>query len=202
MSREQEAELDESRSGCSRTIAPAALAILRPHLSTALRLEPRQTMGTLLGRMCEQKRSRRLEGRDRRFSHFMGAVVLETRGGFPRSVFHLPRLLTVNNGSRPSRFSSRAVRDFATAKGFGATAETIENYLLNDKPQQMEEPSVEVYKVWPTEADRTMFIDILTLGREKLRAEYPEHFYKTRDKIYDYRTTPRLIAAYDFLRPS
>lgn len=140
----------------------------------------------------------RLEGRERRFSHFMGAVVLETRGGF--SAKRVPSSQVVDGQQRLTTFQLflSAVRDFANLKGFNSTAERVQDYLLNDKPQQMEEPSVEVFKVWPTEADREMFIDILTLGRMKLRKKYPEHFYKTRDQVYCYRTTPRLIAAYGF----
>src|SRR4051812_45901254 len=67
----------------------------------------------------------RLEGRDRRFSHFMGAVVLETRGGF--SAKRVPSSQIVDGQQRLTTFQLflAAVRDFAKAKGFGSTAETI-----------------------------------------------------------------------------
>ena len=41
----------------------------------------------------------RLTGRERRFSHFMGAVVLEARGGFPLAlgIWPLPALTTAQS---------------------------------------------------------------------------------------------------------
>jgi hypothetical protein len=63
----------------------------------------------------------------------------------------------------------------------------------------MEDPDVEIFKVWPTEADREVFINIINLGgRVELKKKYRKHFYKRRDRIYDYKTTPRILAAYGY----
>lgn len=47
----------------------------------------------------------------------------------------------------------------------------------------MVEPEIEVFKVWPTQYDRELFIDLMTLSRKELRSKYPDYFYATRDRI-------------------
>lgn len=139
-----------------------------------------------------------LAGRDRRFSHFMGAVVLETRGGF--SAGRVPAFQVVDGQQRLTTFQIflASAKDYALQAGFSASAEKITDYLLNDKPHLMEDKEVEVFKVWPTQFDRTMFIDIVTLGRKGLRQKYPDCFYATRDKIYEYKWIPSLLGAYGY----
>lgn len=139
-----------------------------------------------------------LAGRERRFSHFMGAVVLEARG-----VFSAARVLSfqvVDGQQRLTTFQIflAAARDYARVVGFDISAQKINDYILNDRPHLMEDPEVEIYKVWPTQYDREMFIDIITGNRETLREKYKNFFYVKRDKIYDYNTTPRLLAAYGY----
>lgn len=139
-----------------------------------------------------------LAGRERRFSHFMGAVVLETRGGF--SAGRVPSFQVVDGQQRLTTFQIflAAVRDYARAAGFGKSAEKITDYILNDKPHLMEDQDVEIYKVWPTQYDRALFIDIITGDRKSLRKKYSRHFYARRDKIYDYNSVPRLLSAYGY----
>lgn len=143
----------------------------------------------------------RLAGRERRFSHFMGAVVLETRGGF--SAGRVPAFQVVDGQQRLTTFQVflAAARDYAVAAKFAATAEKIQSYLLNDKPHLMEDADVEIYKVWPTQFDRQLFTDIINIGgRASLRKKYGQHFIKAkgRDEIHSYSTTPRLLAAYGY----
>lgn len=139
-----------------------------------------------------------LAGRERRFSHFMGAVVLETRGGF--SAGRVPAFQVVDGQQRLTTFQIflSAARDYARDAGFESSEERIVSYLLNDKPHLMEDPEVEIYKVWPTQYDRELFIDILSGDRGSLREKYGEYFYAKRDKIYAYSTVPRLLSAYGF----
>ncbi len=141
----------------------------------------------------------RLEGRERRFSHFMGAIVVESRGGF--SARRVPAFQVVDGQQRLTAFQLflAAARDYALTIGYTDGAARIATYLLNQNPQLMEDPEVEIFKVWPTQYDRELFIDIVNLGgREALREKYADFFYRTQDRIYDYRTTPRLIAAYGY----
>lgn len=62
----------------------------------------------------------------------------------------------------------------------------------------MEDKEVEVFKVWPTQFDRPLFIDIVTLDRKALRAKHSQYFYATRDKIYEYKWIPNLVGAYGY----
>lgn len=139
-----------------------------------------------------------LAGRERRFSHFMGAIVLETRGGF--SAGRVPAFQVVDGQQRLTTFQIflAAARDYALSAGFEETAEQIRSYLLNDKPHLMEDEDVEIYKVWPTQYDRELFTDILQLSRKELRKKYSDHFYVRRDQIYSYSTVPRLLSGYGF----
>ena len=127
----------------------------------------------------------RLAGRERRFSHFMGAVVLETRGGF--SAAHVPAFQVVDGQQRLATFLLflAAARDYAMKLDLESAAEKIRTYLLNDNPHLMEAAEVEIFKVWPTQYDRELFTDIINLGgREKLREKYHQHFYAKRDRSF------------------
>lgn len=140
----------------------------------------------------------RINGRERRFSHFMGAVVLEARGSV--SSRQVTSFQVVDGQQRLTTFQLylAAARDYARQAGFEDTVGLIEGYLLNEKEHLMEDPEVEIFKVWPTKYDRKLFQDIITIGRPELRKEYRDHFYKGRDKIYEYSTVPKLLGAYGY----
>ena len=57
-----------------------------------------------------------------------------------------------------------AARDYATIIGHKNSADTINTYLLNRDPNLMEEPEVELFKVWPTQFDRELFPTIEMKG--------------------------------------
>ncbi|MDE2914351.1 MAG: DUF262 domain-containing HNH endonuclease family protein [Paracoccaceae bacterium] len=138
----------------------------------------------------------RLNGRERRFSHFMGAVVLETRGSV--SSRQVTSFQVVDGQQRLTTFQIylSAVRDYACQANFDDTVGLIESYLFNEKEHLMQDAEIEKFKVWPTKFDRELFQDIIMAGRPELRKKYREHFYKSRDKIYGYRTVPKLLGAY------
>lgn len=140
----------------------------------------------------------RLEGRDRRFSHFMGAVVLESRGAF--SAKRVPSFQVVDGQQRLTTFQLflAAARDYAASADFKKTASNIDSYIYNDKLHLMEEPDIEKFKIWPTQYDRPLFIDVLTLGQAGLKAKYPDWFYKGQDRVYNYQYVPRLLGAYGY----
>ena len=140
----------------------------------------------------------RLNGRERRFSHFMGAVVLEARGG--TSSKQVTSFQVVDGQQRLTTFQLylAAARDYAKHAGFEGTVDQIEGYLVNDRQNLMEDPYIEKFKVWPTKYDRELFQDIVMGGRSELRKKYGQHFYKGFDKIYEYRTIPKLLGAYGF----
>lgn len=140
----------------------------------------------------------RLNGRDRRFSHFMGAVVLEARGA--ASSRQVTSFQVVDGQQRLTTFQLylAAARDYAKQAGFEDTVGLIEGYLFNEKEHLMEDPEVEKFKVWPTKYDRELFQDILIEERPELRKKYSEYFYARRDKIYEYSTVPNLLGAYGY----
>lgn len=140
----------------------------------------------------------RLNGRERRFSHFMGAVVLEARGAV--SSRQVTSFQVVDGQQRLTTFQLylAAARDYAKQAGFEDTVGLIEGYLFNEKEHLMEDPEEEKFKVWPTKYDRELFQDIILAGRPELRKKYRDHFYKGRDKIYEYSTVPTLLGAYGY----
>lgn len=140
----------------------------------------------------------RLAGRPQRFSHYMGAVVLESRGGY--SARRVPASQIVDGQQRLTTFQLflAASRDYAALIKHDSAKQNIERYLINADAHLMEMPEVEVLKVWPTVANRELFRMIITEGRDALRKKYGQHFYAKRDQIYDYSTTPRMLAAYGY----
>lgn len=144
------------------------------------------------------KATERLAGRPQRFSHYMGAVVLESRGGY--SARRVPASQVVDGQQRLTTFQLflAAARDYAAFIKHDSARQNIERYLINADPHLMEMPEVEILKVWPTQANRELFRMIITEGRDALRKRYGKYFYAKRDQIYDYSTTPRMLAAYGY----
>ena len=141
----------------------------------------------------------RLSGRERRFSHFMGAVVLESRG--KPSVKQVPSFQVVDGQQRLTTFQLflTAARHYAITIGHSSASDNIQRYVMNSDPHLMEDPDIEVFKVWPTEASREMFKNIvLAVDRGELHEKYHEYWYKTRDRIYTYSYIPKLLGAYGY----
>ena len=143
----------------------------------------------------------RLAGRQRRFSHFMGAVVLESRA--KPSVKQVPSFQVVDGQQRLTTFQIflTAARHYAQVLNYQTTASNIQRFILNSDPQLMEQPDFEVFKVWPTQGDRELFIDIVSSeSRDALRKKYGDFWYKTkgRDQVVEYSTAPKLLGAYGY----
>ena len=140
----------------------------------------------------------RLAGRPQRFSHYMGAVVLESRGGYSARL--VPASQIVDGQQRLTTFQLflAAARDYAKLIGHDTARQNIERYLLNADAHLMEDPDIELFKVWPPQQNQELFTRIVRDGREELRKHYRGHFYAKRDQIYDYPTTPRMLAAYGY----
>jgi len=143
----------------------------------------------------------RLADRDRRFSHFMGAIVLESRA--KPSVKQVPSFQVVDGQQRLTTFLLflTAARHYAQKIEHESSAANIRRYILNSDPELMEDPDIEVFKVWPTQANRELFVDIISSeGREELRSKYGEYWYKDmrRDQVHEYSTVPRMLGAYGY----
>lgn len=141
----------------------------------------------------------RLAGRDRRFSHFMGAVVLESRA--KPSVKQVPSFQVVDGQQRLTTFQLflTAARHYAHAIGHQTSAGNIKRYVLNSDPHLMEDAEVEIYKVWPTQSNRQLFVDIVSSeDRVALRRTYLDHWLAKRDQVKEYSTIPSMLRAYDY----
>ena len=141
----------------------------------------------------------RLSGREQRFSHFKGAVVLENRG--KPSVRQVPSFQIVDGQQRLTTFQLflTAARHYAIAINHSSASENIQRYVMNSDPHLMEEPDTEVFKIWPTEANREMFKNIvLSENRNELHQIYHDYWYKTRDQVATYKHIPKLLGAYGF----
>ncbi len=143
----------------------------------------------------------RLAGRDRRFSHFMGAIVLESRA--KPSVKQVPSFQVVDGQQRLTTFQLflTAARHYAQLIGHETTVGNITRYVLNSDPHLMEDANVEIYKVWPTQSNRQLFVDIVSSDdRAVLKNAYYDHWYANakRDQIKEYNTTPSMLRAYGY----
>lgn len=141
----------------------------------------------------------RLEGRRQRYDHYMGAVVLEAGSGY--TTRKVPTLHVIDGQQRLTTFQIflAALRDAALEHDCETEATDLERYIFNTDEHLMEEPEVERYKLWLTRYDRQQFTDILEFrDRQKIRQKYRQYFYKRRDDIYQYSTTPKLLWSYIF----
>lgn len=141
----------------------------------------------------------RLEGRDQSYDHYMGAVVLEAGSGY--TTRKVPTLHVIDGQQRLTTFQIflAALRDAALEHGYERIATDLERYIFNTDEHLMEDPDVERFKLWLISYDREHFTDILEFrSRQKIRQKYLEYFYKRRDDIYQYSTTPKLLWSYIF----
>lgn len=143
----------------------------------------------------------RLAGRERRFSHFMGAVVLESRA--KPSVKQVPSFQVVDGQQRLTTFQLflTAARHYAQQIGHDTTVGNIKRYLLNSDPHLMENAEIEIYKVWPTQANRKLFVDIISSDtRSDLQKLYPNDWYAkaSRDQVKEYTSTPSMLRGYGY----
>jgi hypothetical protein len=98
---------------------------LRANLPTPLRLDEEQAMGAVW-QDVRTKAVERLAGRDRRFSHFMGALVLESRA--KPSVKQVPSFQVVDGQQRLTTFQIflTAARHYALKIGYATAASNIQ----------------------------------------------------------------------------
>ena len=92
-----------------------------------------------------------------------------------------------------------AARHYAIAIGHSSTADNIQRYVMNSDPHLMEDPGIEVFKIWPAEANREMFKSIVSSkDRGELHEKYHKYWHKKRDRIYTYKYIPELLGAYGY----
>lgn len=89
-----------------------------------------------------------------------------------------------------------AFRDFCNEHDCADVAAELQGFVFNKG--MMVDPEVEKYKVWPTQADRQQFTDVISSGsRKELEKRYPL-VKKKYARSFDPR--PRMVEAYLFFR--
>jgi hypothetical protein len=131
----------------------------------------------------------------------MGAVVLESRA--KPSVKQVPSFQVVDGQQRLTTFQLflTAARHYAQSISHQTTVGNITRYMLNSDPHLMEDPEVEIYKVWPTQSNRKLFMDIVSSkDRAALKKTHADHWYANakRDQVKEYTSVPSMLRAYGY----
>jgi hypothetical protein len=125
--------------------------------------------------------------------HFLGAMVLDQKA---TPTTHVERRQVIDGQQRliTLQIFLAGFRDFCREQECAELAKECENFILNRG--MMADPDIDRFKVWPTQLDRSQFVDVITAGsRDALLAKYPLHYKKYARKP-DPR--PRMVDAYLF----
>ncbi len=125
--------------------------------------------------------------------HFLGALVLDLK---QTPATHVEKRQVIDGQQRLTTFQIflSAFRDFCREHGCEEMAGEFDGYTQNTG--KMADPDVDRFKVWPTQADRAQFADVVGLGsRAAIEAKHPL-VKKKRAKKPDPR--PRMVEAYVF----
>ncbi len=134
-----------------------------------------------------------LEGRKDAPVHFLGAMVLDQK---QTPTTHVEKRQVIDGQQRLTTLQLfvAAFRDFCRHQNCDDLAKECDNFTLNKG--MMADPAVDKFKVWPTQADRAQFSDVLTAGsRAELEKRHPvvrRKFARTPDP------RPRMVEAYLF----
>jgi hypothetical protein len=133
------------------------------------------------------------EGRKDGPVHFLGAMVLDQR---QVPINYVERRLVIDGQQRLTTLQIflSAFRDVCREHECEELAKECDGFTLNKG--MMAEPEVEKFKVWPTQADRVQFSDVILAGSKvELEAKYPlvRQKYARQDD-----PRPRMVEAYLF----
>ncbi|MEZ4503009.1 MAG: DUF262 domain-containing protein [Dehalococcoidia bacterium] len=132
-----------------------------------------------------------LEGRRDAPIHFLGAMVLDQK---MVPVTHVQRRQVIDGQQRLTTLQVflASLRDFCRERGCEELGNECDGFTLNRG--MMVDPDVDRFKVWPTQADRAQFVDVMTsASREELERRHPLVRQKYARKP-DPR--PRMVEAY------
>jgi len=132
-----------------------------------------------------------LEGRKDSPVHFLGAMVLDQK---QTPTTHVEKRQVIDGQQRLTTLQIflAAFRDLCNSQGCEPLSEECGNFTLNKG--MMADPSVDRFKVWPTQLDRSQFVDVVTAGsRATLEALHP---LVKRKYARTYDPRPRMVEAY------
>jgi hypothetical protein len=132
-----------------------------------------------------------LEGRKDTPVHFLGAMVLDLK---QTPATHVEKRQVIDGQQRLTTFQIflAALRDFCRAEGCEELARELDGFTLNKG--MMADPSVDKFKVWPTQADRDQFSEVISLGSpQAVEAKHPP-VKKKHTRLLEPR--PRMVESY------
>jgi hypothetical protein len=136
-----------------------------------------------------------IEGRLDSPVHFLGAMVLDQK---QTPIAYVEKRQVIDGQQRLTTLQLliAAFRDFCSENGSLDVAAELQGFVFNKG--MMVDPEVERFKVWPTQADRQQFGDVMSSGsRDELEKRNPlvKRKYKRTDE-----PRPRMVEAYLYFR--
>jgi hypothetical protein len=107
-------------------------------------------------------------------THYLGALIIE--GVRPNSPREVKRFLVIDGQQRLTTLQLIfcAFRDIARDNTWKTLDRASTRYLVNADPDVMEHPDEEIFKIWPTTLNRSVFRDVISAGsRETVETRYP-----------------------------
>jgi hypothetical protein len=132
-----------------------------------------------------------IEGRSDGPVHFLGAMVLDQK---QTPTTHVEKRQVIDGQQRLTTLQIllAVMRDFCRANDCDELAQEFEKYTINTG--KMADPQVDRFKVWPTQLDRDVFAEVMTLGsRYAIETAHPL-IKRKYHRHFDPR--PRIVEAY------
>ncbi len=133
--------------------------------------------------------------------HFLGAVILDsTRRSSTKEV---SKFLVIDGQQRLTTLQLllSAIRDVSSLHQLQNVGRMTERCLLNPDVELMERPDQEVFKLWPTQANRETFCNLVTAKTyAEVQKRFPLQYGKTKTGRTQRRPQPRdrLVEAYEY----
>lgn len=141
----------------------------------------------------QRKFTEALEGRKDAPLHFLGAMVLDQKQT-PTGHVVVRQVIDGQQRLTTLQIFLSAYRDFCRSQGCDALAAECDKFLFNTG--MMADPQVDRFKVWPTQADRAQFTDVISAGsRDELERRHP---LVRRPYARKPDPRPRMVEAYLF----
>ena len=141
----------------------------------------------------QRKFTEALEGRKDAPLHFLGAMVLDQKQT-PTGHVVVRQVIDGQQRLTTLQIFLAAYRDFCRNQGCDALAAECDKFLFNTG--MMADPQVDRFKVWPTQADRAQFTDVISAGsRDELERRHP---LVRRPYARKPDPRPRMVEAYLF----
>jgi uncharacterized protein with ParB-like and HNH nuclease domain len=137
------------------------------------------------------KFSAQIEGKEDQSVIFLGAMVLDQQ---QTATMQLPKRQVIDGQQRLTTLQIflAAFRDFSQELGCPEVSGELDSYIINKG--HLHDPEIDPFKVWPTQADRKQFINVITSqSTGELQQRYPLIRQKYK-RSFDPR--PRMVEAY------